>query len=528
MSKRMKFTHSTIQPEGNLWLLSRAAAHAAHESRRNGLGQFHSLGDVTLLRILSYLGPRELAMLCMTSNTFSAFASFEEFWQLACLRRAEDAGFTDFHREPFSGYFYGSWKKSFFAGMRSDGPSSSNSVNSCNNEPSSSVTAVVDMTRVSVYSDVLYQSYELVHGPSAFGTVLKGPPCLRLAQAEIPDVAAFTAMYEAGIGRPVLLEGAGAAYTNNKGWDEEILRETVGDRVFHAGGVNFKLRDYFDYARTNNDIQPLYLFDPTFDQSAPELLELYKAPEYFQDDLFSLLESSGKRPDYRWLLIGGARSGQSWHLDPNGTSAWSLTIRGRKRWMFFPPNVTPPGVVKGEGGECVTPVYLAEWAREFYKEACATPGFCEAETNEGDVMYVPRGWWHMVLNVAPITIAVSQHFISPTGLYNTLKTLREAPHEISGVDRGLAPRGADGALLPDTTEQDHIRRREAGLDVHDRLIAALKEKRPDVLAAAEKDLKRLQRKAEGKSVNAIVPARKETEAAAPVQFSFNFGGDNFE
>ena len=521
MNKRMKFTQSALQPEGNQWLLSRAAAQAAHESRRNGLGSFHAVGDVTLLRILSFFGPRELAMMCMTSHTFSAFASYEEFWQLACLRRAEDAGFTDFHRHPFSGYFYGSWKKSFLAGQNSR---SSNANTGSNGVSESSLG--VDMTRVAVYSDLLYHSYELVHGSSAFGSVLKGPPCLRLAQCEIPDVAAFTAKYEAGIGRPVLLERAGAASSNNKGWDEEMLRKTVGDQVFHAGGVNFKLKDYFSYARTNNDIQPLYLFDPTFGNSTPELLKLYEPPEYFRDDLFSLLESTGARPDYRWLLIGGARSGQAWHLDPNGTSAWSLTLRGRKRWLFFPPNVRPPGVVEGDGGECVTPLYLEEWAREFYKEACTTPGFCECETNEGDVMYVPRGWWHMVLNVAPITIAVSQHFISPTGLYNTLKTLREAPHEISGVDRGLAPRTADGALMADAAESDHIRRREVGLAVHNRLIAALKEHRPAVLAAAEEDLQRLQRKNEGSSATAIVPCRKEQEPE--VQFSFNFEGNNFE
>ena len=114
------------------------------------------------------------------------------------------------------------------------------------------------------------------------------------------------------------------------------------------------------------DDQPLYLFDPTFDRSAPELLQAYTIPRYFRDDLFSLLEKEDStltattsssttttisgasssshdtnintssnnnncintsntntsnslnlnntaatpaRPDYRWLLIGGLRSG---------------------------------------------------------------------------------------------------------------------------------------------------------------------------------------------------------------------------
>ena len=96
-------------------------------------------------------------------------------------------------------------------------------------------------------------------------------------------------------------------------------------------------------------------------------------------------------------------------------------------------------------------------------------------------MYVPRGWWHMVLNVAPLTIAVSHHFLSPTGLYNTLKLLRDKPHEVSGIDRGLA-RDTGGQSTP---EEDHAQRTAAGAALHNRLMAKLREHRPGVLAAAE-------------------------------------------
>ena len=103
----------------------------------------------------------------------------------------------------------------------------------------------------------------------------------------------------------------------------------------------------------------MYLFDKRFAEAAPELAAAYKPPKYFDDVLFGLLE--GRRPDWRWLIVGGARSGSAWHKDPNGTSAWNATLRGRKRWLFFPPRTTPPGVrPSADGLDLVAPLSIAE------------------------------------------------------------------------------------------------------------------------------------------------------------------------
>ena len=73
------------------------------------------------------------------------------------------------------------------------------------------------------------------------------------------------------------------------------------------------------------------------------LLLCLQVPSLFQDDLFSVLDNES-RPDFRWLIMGPARSGSSFHKDPNATSAWNAVIKGSKKWILFPPNSTPPGL----------------------------------------------------------------------------------------------------------------------------------------------------------------------------------------
>jgi hypothetical protein len=236
-----------------------AAALAARTARTAGLGNIAKLDDPTVLRIFSYAGPSMLAALCATSNTIAAFASSEDFWQSACLRRVGEKEVAAFRHEAFTGFCGSSWKATYVAGMRK----SSDAI-------SPAITPAPRKRSVSVFSDTLYRAHEIIHTPCAFGASPSGPPCERIAHdASTLDVAEFSSTYEAGMGRPVVLEGFSSRTVASKTWDEASLRKQLGGRVFHAGGVNMRLREYFDYAHTNNDDQPLYCFDPTFAKTAP-------------------------------------------------------------------------------------------------------------------------------------------------------------------------------------------------------------------------------------------------------------------
>lgn len=67
-----------------------------------------------------------------------------------------------------------------------------------------------------------------------------------------------------------------------------------------------------------------------FGENAQGLLEDYRVPDLFQEDLFNVLDGD-MRPSYRWVIIGPHRSGASWHVDPALTSAWNTLLCGRKR-----------------------------------------------------------------------------------------------------------------------------------------------------------------------------------------------------
>lgn len=223
-----------VEPEGNLLLLGREACLAAHSARVSGLGNFFGLlNDSTLLRICSFATPEVLAALCATSDIFSAFASFEEHWRVATLRK--------FTTAPLS-IFCSSWKATYLNAVRTIP-----GVDGAPPPPARTRTR-----GVSVFSDALFLPHQLTFGPNHFGTSPRGPPIARIAKGNIEG---FSEEFEKGWGRPVVIEGfgEGSVGAGSRAWDESSLRTLIGERVFHAGGVNFRLSSYLDYARNNTD-----------------------------------------------------------------------------------------------------------------------------------------------------------------------------------------------------------------------------------------------------------------------------------
>lgn len=316
-----------------------------------------------------------------------------------------------------------------------------------------------------------------------------------------------------------------------KSWDADILRQKYGDVKFRAEAVDWDLETYISYMRNTTDESPVYLFDRSFVESmklnVPEASAFpreqtasgntedstsydYEMPSCFSQDLFSVL--GNERPDSRWLIIGPARSGSTFHKDPNATSAWNAVLRGRKYWLMFHPSVaTPPGVfVSDDASEVTSPLSIAEWLLGFHAEARkmyghgaqkdGVPLMQEGICGPGEILYVPSGWWHLVVNLDE-SIAVTGNFVAPgKGLVNTLGFMRDSKgDQISGFRCDLEdPYGLFVARL-----------REAGMG-----------------ESVDEALQTLDEKAKGKKRKweSVVETNEESGGG----FSFGFGGDDDE
>lgn len=212
-------------------------------------------------------------------------------------------------------------------------------------------------------------------------------------------------------------------------WTFDSLRTRYHDVVFATDVVDWPLKTYLEYMHHNEDESPLYLFDSKF-MNKTELMGEYDTPCPFKEDLFSVF--GRLRPEYAWLVIGPRRSGSTFHKDPNGTSAWNAVIKGTKYWLLVPPHLKPPGThVSADHSEITTPLSLGEWMYGFFAERKLLQACYEGICNPGEVLYVPTGWYHLVINLEN-TIAITQNFVPRASLTNAANFLRDQKDQVSG------------------------------------------------------------------------------------------------
>ena len=101
-------------------------------------------------------------------------------------------------------------------------------------------------------------------------------------------------------------------------------------------------------------------------------------------------------------------------MDPYLAPAWNAVIDGRKRWAIYPPGKQPIGVGDPDSRYYESP-RPAEWYRKYFYNLSAEERPVEFMLEKGELLYLPAGWWHQVINLTD-TIAVTQCFVTPGAL----------------------------------------------------------------------------------------------------------------
>lgn len=156
------------------------------------------------------------------------------------------------------------------------------------------------------------------------------------------------------------------------------------------------------------DDSPLYIFDSTL-LGKTTLKHDYIVPHLFSEDLLKYAGES-RRPPHQWMCIGGPRSGTAIHVDPLGTSAWNALVHGHKRWALFPPGSVPEEILKPKGIQSAAQWFDVVWPKT-QDASWVYPKPLHVVQGPGDVMFVPSGWWHVVINM-DFSVAVTENFCS--------------------------------------------------------------------------------------------------------------------
>ena len=383
-----------LRPSGN--------ALTSPKNAQSYMGLFGRLPDSLLLVLLEFLDQSSLINLGGTCRGLYAYSTFDQLWRDIAVNNMAD---------------HFSWRGSWRASLR------------CLPSPK---LARVDCGYL--FSDALHRPFHCSQIPMApyISNIPSQNEITRLGHLSPSE---FNRLWS---GKPFILTEPVKKWHVYTKWDQSDLLAEHGETIFRAEGVDWPLKTYVEYMNNTRDESPLYLFDQNFVEKMALHVGsggAYEPPECFQEDLFTLLKE--QRPDHRWLIIGPERSGSTFHKDPNATSAWNAVIRGSKYWIMFPSSILPPGVYMSEDqSEVTSPLSIAEWLLSFHAQARNTPGCMEGVCREGEVLHVPSGWWHLVVNLDP-AIAITQNFVPISRVRATVGFLRNKAIQVSGFKESI-------------------------------------------------------------------------------------------
>ncbi|KAI1277138.1 hypothetical protein F5Y07DRAFT_364191 [Xylaria sp. FL0933] len=390
-----------VKPLGNQYF-------ANVPNARRHIGVVSQLPDEMILHLLEYLDTASLRKLASTCRFLYAFGQLDDLWKALFLESPIPPKQNEL-------VWKGSWKATYL-----NIPAEAQSKVDCSN----------------VFSDVLHRPFACSHiALEKYASTI--PPSNNISRLGDLTYDEFAQNWS---DTPFILTDCIQTWPVCHEWNIQHLHRTYSNVSFRAEAVDWPFSTYHEYMSENDDESPLYLFDRWFAEKmkievGSSKNAVYWPPSCFGPDLFEVL--GAERPAHRWLIIGPARSGSTFHKDPNATSAWNAVVQGSKYWIMFPPSSQVPGVfVSEDSSEVTSPLSIAEWLLEFHAEARQLPGCIEGVCKAGEILHVPSGWWHLVVNLEA-GVALTQNFVPRSHLTDVLSFLKKKPDQVTGFKKTI-------------------------------------------------------------------------------------------
>ncbi|KAI1431709.1 F-box domain-containing protein [Xylaria sp. CBS 124048] len=437
-----------IKPLGNQYL-------ANGPNARQFTGVVGQLPDEMILHLLEYLDAESLRKLASTCRFLYAFGQLDDLWKTLFLESRS----TSEEKIPT---WRGTWKATYL-------------------HLPPEIRSNIDCG--TIFSDVLHRPFVCSHIAlkKYSSTIPVSNNITRLTNLDYDDFA------QTWSDIPFILTDCIQSWPVCQCWSIQQLIREFHSVSFRAEAVDWPFSTYHEYMLENDDESPLYLFDRWFAEKMNISVgtgdnQAYWPPDCFGPDLFEALGT--ERPAHRWLIVGPARSGSTFHKDPNATSAWNAVVQGSKYWIMFPPSTQVPGVfVSEDSSEVTSPLSIAEWLLEFHAEARSLPGCIEGICRAGEILHVPSGWWHLVVNLEP-GIALTQNFVPKSHLVDVLSFLKFKPDQVTGFKKTIE---SPFELFVDRLEQAHPKLLRDALDGLDRRTQNKKRKWEEAVGTNKAD-----------------------------------------
>jgi hypothetical protein len=92
----------------------------------------------------------------------------------------------------------------------------------------------------------------------------------------------------------------------------------------------------------------------------------------------------------------------------------------------------PPGVFTSQDqSEVTSPLSIGEWLLGFHAEARKMDGCVEGVCRAGEILHVPSGWYHLVINIEG-GIAITQNFVPQAYLHDALGFMKYKSEQVTG------------------------------------------------------------------------------------------------